>query len=82
MNNYNPKVGDKVTTSFIVGQESVVRTITDVDYNSPLHYSSGVGIAFDGGEKCTCCGKTLGTSLSDYIRRPGFIDSAWVTKVE
>jgi|GEM_PF-4704493 len=68
------KAGDKITTDFFEGEESVVRTIIWIEDNARM--GSGREVFFDGGNECPCCHRLLGTPLSEHVRVGG-IDAAW-----
>jgi hypothetical protein len=71
------KVGDRVTTDFIEGEEAIVRRVTFI--KESVTCQGGLLVCVDGGEPCGCCGRS-GTEIKGVS---GFgIDSSWFKKVE
>lgn len=74
--NKNPKlltVGMKVTSDYHESEHTVIRTLTSLIIDKS--YGSGVKASSDGGETCSCCGKTLGTPIEN-------LDSAWFLELK
>lgn len=76
------KVGDKITTDFFEGEETVVRTITHLF--DDVRTGTGRGVLFDSGEECPCCHKYFGTSVIDnpkFLLTNNFVDAGWAIPV-
>ena len=68
--------GEIVLTRYYRGEEYITRTVTSVKRDK--RFSSGWGVKADGGEKCACCGKPVGTPIlgeidSGNFRKPEFL---------
>jgi hypothetical protein len=55
------KIGDKVITGYHIGEEHIVRTVTQKIRD--LRCKSGMHIAADGGGVCKECGKIKGKTV-------------------
>lgn len=66
------KVGDKVTTDFTSGEETVVHTVIKIEETETT--GSGYRV-WTSVEKCSTCGKPHGKPLNGY-------DAAWVKPIK
>jgi hypothetical protein len=67
------ELGDLVTTPYYKDESSIIRKVIEIV--PMVDYESGWGVRVDGGEVCSRCRRTPGTTTS-------LIDSGWFNKAE